>query len=125
MKKGETGKEAFIISKASSGVVAVSGPVISNPLPVVTERNGHNLANGNQAVAKPSEELSTLVSGSQDGNVTSVGLTSVDNSGTLNQEQAAAKVQAAVRGFLVRRIFLTLQRYFSFICTSLFGKCLT
>ncbi|CAM8909829.1 unnamed protein product [Rhodiola kirilowii] len=108
-KRGEAGKEAFIVSKASSGVVTGSDPVISNPVPVVIERNGHNLASGNQTFVKPPEESSSLLSGTQDGSVKSAGVTSICNSDILKQEKAAAKVQAALRGYLARRAFWALK----------------
>uniref|UniRef100_A0A7N0RES5 DUF4005 domain-containing protein n=1 Tax=Kalanchoe fedtschenkoi TaxID=63787 RepID=A0A7N0RES5_KALFE len=108
-KKGEAGKETFIVSKASSGFVATNDPVISDPQPVVVHRNGENFESGNQTAAKPSDDSSTLLSESQYGGVISTGLTSADNSEIMKQDQAAAKVQAALRGFLARRAFWALK----------------
>ncbi|KAL9685316.1 hypothetical protein QQ045_022764 [Rhodiola kirilowii] len=108
-ERGKSGKEAFIVSMASSGVVATNDPVISDPQPVVVERNRHNLASGNLTIAKPPEERSTLLPVSLDGDVISLEMTSDDKSDVLKQEKAAAKVQAALRGFLARRAFWALK----------------
>uniref|UniRef100_A0A7N0V267 DUF4005 domain-containing protein n=1 Tax=Kalanchoe fedtschenkoi TaxID=63787 RepID=A0A7N0V267_KALFE len=108
-KKGEAGKEVFIVSKASSGFMVTEDSVISDPQPVAVYRNGVNLESGDQTVTKPVDESTSLLSGSQDGGVKSTELTSVDHSYTLQQQQAAAKVQAALRGFLARRAFWALK----------------
>lgn len=79
----------------------------SNPEPCVIDSNEQNLGIETGKIADLSNESAALLPGKQDVDAKRTG--TLDNAELLRQEQAAAKVQAAFRGYLV--IFFCIKLY--------------
>ncbi|XP_058110807.1 protein IQ-DOMAIN 31-like [Magnolia sinica] len=103
-------KEVWITGKAPPAEVAVESPVISQPVPVATDKNG-----GNSALEKGVTSNVTC-----DGGVSMPVDQAAENQGAVRsdasndlvkfkEEQAAIKAQAAFRGYLARRAFRALK----------------
>ncbi|ERN03828.1 hypothetical protein AMTR_s00078p00131720 [Amborella trichopoda] len=106
--KGE--KERLSTGKGSSIDLAANSPTISEPIPVITDRNGQNLEPeklnsggscnegisqpSNQTMGRPEESLASDVTGNLD---------------KTREVEAAIKAQAAFRGYLARRAFRALK----------------
>lgn len=110
LKKSETGKEAFIVAKAPSCDLGANLPLISDPEPFITGRSEQSRGIENGTTANLSHDAAMLLPGNQDTDTKETpDLGSQSNVQIVRQEQAAVKVQAALRGYLARRAFWALK----------------
>lgn len=102
MKKAQTEREAFIVAKAPSSDLDVNPPLISAPVFHTTDRSGENSGLEKGTTGNLPHDAGASLPQSQAADTKgTMGLGSPNNAEMHREEQAATKVQAALRGYLV------------------------